>query len=272
MASNELASSALHILSLGAGVQSTTMALMAAHGEITPMPDLAIFADTQAEPKAVYEHLEWLRSSNVLPFPVEVVTAGDLGAKVMAEGYSDVPWHTLSGLGRRQCTKAFKLYPIRDKAKEWAGVPAGKAANLPAGTISMWIGISLDEVIRMKPASVQYINNRWPLIELKMSRNDCLQWMKRHDYPEPPRSACVFCPYHNDGEWRRLRGDAPEEFARAVAYEKRLHAAFDQQETLKTRPYLHKQLVPLDQVDLRTLEDHGQGVLFGDECEGMCGV
>lgn len=47
----------LRILSLGAGVQSTTLALMAAHGEIGPMPDCAIFADTGWEPKAVYEHL-----------------------------------------------------------------------------------------------------------------------------------------------------------------------------------------------------------------------
>lgn len=47
----------LRILSLGAGVQSTTLALMAAHGEIGAMPDCAIFADTGWEPKAVYEHL-----------------------------------------------------------------------------------------------------------------------------------------------------------------------------------------------------------------------
>jgi hypothetical protein len=42
------------VLSLGAGVQSTTLALMAAHGEVGPMPDCAIFADTCWEPKAVY--------------------------------------------------------------------------------------------------------------------------------------------------------------------------------------------------------------------------
>jgi len=48
----------LRVLSLGAGVQSTTMALMAAHGEIMSMPNCAIFADTGWEPKAVYEHLE----------------------------------------------------------------------------------------------------------------------------------------------------------------------------------------------------------------------
>ena len=68
----------LRVLSLGAGVQSTTLALMAAHGEIGPMPDCAIFANTGWEPKAVYEHLAWLNSPNVLPFPVHIVTAGNI--------------------------------------------------------------------------------------------------------------------------------------------------------------------------------------------------
>jgi hypothetical protein len=40
----------LRVLSLGAGVQSTTLALLAAHGEVGPMPDCAIFADTRWEP------------------------------------------------------------------------------------------------------------------------------------------------------------------------------------------------------------------------------
>lgn len=74
----------LRVLSLGAGVQSTTLALMAAHGEIGPMPDCAIFADTGWEPKAVYEHLAWLMSPNVLPFPVHIVSAGDIRADLVA--------------------------------------------------------------------------------------------------------------------------------------------------------------------------------------------
>ena len=57
----------INVLSLGAGVQSSTMALMAAKGEITPMPDCAIFADTQAEPQSVYDYLDWLEKQ--LPFP-----------------------------------------------------------------------------------------------------------------------------------------------------------------------------------------------------------
>lgn len=47
-----------------------TLALMAAHGEIGPIPDCAIFADTGWEPQAVYDYLAWLMSPNVLPFPV----------------------------------------------------------------------------------------------------------------------------------------------------------------------------------------------------------
>jgi 3'-phosphoadenosine 5'-phosphosulfate sulfotransferase (PAPS reductase)/FAD synthetase len=66
----------LHIISLGAGVQSSTMALMAAHGEITPMPAAAVFADTQAEPASVYKWLDWLERQ--LPFPVARVTRGSL--------------------------------------------------------------------------------------------------------------------------------------------------------------------------------------------------
>ncbi|CUX70115.1 conserved hypothetical protein [Agrobacterium sp. NCPPB 925] len=68
----------LRALSLGAGAQSTTMALMAAHGEIGPMPDCAIFADTGGSRKPSYEHLEWLTSPNVLPFPVHIVSAGNI--------------------------------------------------------------------------------------------------------------------------------------------------------------------------------------------------
>src|SRR3974390_579659 len=89
----------LSIISLGAGVQSTTMALMAAHGEITPMPDCAIFADTQWEPKIVYSHLDWLCSGNVLPFPVYRVTAGDLRqaaidrSKPSSGRIAAIPWH-----------------------------------------------------------------------------------------------------------------------------------------------------------------------------------
>src|SRR5258708_5526165 len=98
----------VHILSLGAGVQSSTMALMAAHGEITPMPIAAVFADTQAEPPSVYTWLDWLEKQ--LPFPVHRVTAGDLEAegkriRISAKGRkyprTNIPYFTLSSTGEK---------------------------------------------------------------------------------------------------------------------------------------------------------------------------
>jgi hypothetical protein len=43
----------LRVLSLGAGVQSSTVLFKMLEGEI-PMADVSIFADTGNEPKAVY--------------------------------------------------------------------------------------------------------------------------------------------------------------------------------------------------------------------------
>ena len=142
----------MHVISLGAGVQSTTMALMAAHGEIEPMPDAAIFADTGAELKAVYEHLDWLRSPGVLPFPVEIVQFSDLaddirktaaGVKPVAgraNGYLAPPFFTVNadgshGMLRRECTSNYKIKPIQRRIKELLGRPTSRSVRpnrLPA--------------------------------------------------------------------------------------------------------------------------------------------
>ena len=112
-------------LSLGAGVQSSCLALMAAHGEVDPMPDAAIFADTMAEPASVYKWLDWLES--VLPFPVVRVSAGSLTdaalkLKVTKDGrrfgQTAVPVFTKNEDGTvgkipmRSCTRDFKIRPL----------------------------------------------------------------------------------------------------------------------------------------------------------------
>jgi hypothetical protein len=162
----------LRIISLGAGVQSTTMALMAAHGDLGPMPDCAIFADTQDEPQAVYDHLAWLMSPNVLPFPVHVTTAGRLSGTLRA-GNDEAripPFVSAGGLSKRQCTRNFKLKPIKRETRRILGV--GARGYVAPGVVEQWIGISTDEAIRKTPSRVRYIVNRHPLIEKWMSRDD----------------------------------------------------------------------------------------------------
>ncbi len=251
----------IHIISLGAGVQSSTMALMAAHGEITPMPKCAIFADTQDEPKSVYTWLDWLEKQ--LPFQVHRVTRGKLSDVLLrrvslsqtSKRYIAIPsFGDRGGMNRRQCTREFKVDCINRRIRY---IRNGKAK------VTLWIGISLDEVGRMKPNRLKYITNIWPLIDKRMSRWDCERWLTAKGYDVPPKSACVYCPYHSDQVWGQLKKANGEDWAHAVDVDRQLN---------KRGEYVHRSLVPLDQVDFSTDEDHGQQVMFGNDCTGLCGV
>ena len=138
--------------------------------------------------------------------------------------------------------------------------------------VKSWIGISLDEAHRMKPSRLPWIENRWPLIDKHLTRQDCLNWMKNKGYPTPPRSACIYCPFHSNDEWRRLRDEEPAEWEKAVIFEKNLQMVKAQTHNMEGIPYLHNSLVALDDVDLSTASENGQADLFGNECEGICGV
>lgn len=272
----------LNVLSLGAGVQSSVLALMSADGKI-PRFDCAIFADTQSEPASVYAWLEFLE--NTVPFPIHRVTAGSLEAREVTvreskrnpgklwmknsiPAFVKKPDGKLGMLGRK-CTLDFKITPITRKLRELVGIkkaPKDKSLLL----VNQAIGISLDESLRMKPSRESWIKHYWPLVELGMTRKDCLAWMKQHRYPEPPRSACRFCPFHSDAEWTRLKRDEPAEFELAVQFEQRLQeAAFG---VLTGVPFLHSTAVPLDQVTFKNALGHQQVDMFNNECEGLCGV
>lgn len=266
--------SRLQIISLGAGVQSSTMALLAAQGKIEPMPDAAVFADTQDEPASVYRWLDWLEKR--LPFPVHRVTVGRLSEEELKLRVSKktgvtyrrglIPAYWAGGsMNFRHCTQEFKLRPIWKKYQQLAGITAW--CRKPS--VVQWIGISMDEATRMKPSRKRWLESRWPLIyDVPMTRDLCLQWMAEQGYPRPPRSACVFCPYHTDAEWIRLKTQEPEAFERAVLFERQLTAL--SQSVGQGAMSLHAKRVPLDQVVFKPGKKDADA--FQEECEGMCGV
>ena len=260
------------ILSLGAGVQSSTLALMIAHGELEPV-DAAIFADTGWEPRKVYDWLDWLEKQ--LPYPVYRVSAGNLREDIITSRNGNrvaaVPWHMEMpngdrAMGRRQCTAEYKIAPLTKKTRQLCGlVPRQRAKGI---LCEMLIGISTDEALRMKSSQEAWKQHRWPLIEVGMNRNDCLQWMARKGYPLPPKSSCIGCPFHHDNEWRAIKADA-ESWADAVMLDKIIREPVGK---MRGRQFMHRSCVPLDEVDFSTAADHGQVDMFNNECEGMCGV
>jgi hypothetical protein len=278
----------LRILSLGAGVQSSALALMAAKGEIAPV-DAAIFADTQAEPKTVYEWLDWLEAriqECEFAFPIFRVTKGDLLTDSLLTKVSSrsgntymrsaIPAFLLSPEGAksllgRKCTADYKVAAIHKKTKELLGI---RRFNASEGILcEQLIGISTDEATREKKSLVPNIVLSYPLLDLKMSRQDCLDWMSRNEYPEPPKSACIFCPFHSDEMWLEIQKNA-EEWEIVVQFERQLQKAAKEATALRGTPYLHKTCVPIDQVIFKPKEnrERPQVDMFGNECEGLCGV
>ena len=279
----------INVINLGAGVQSSTMALMAAKGEITPMPDCAIFADTQAEPDSVYEWLDWLEKE--LPFPVYRVTKGNLTEKSLnpaiatakAKKYEEgekymkriIPLfgqkpdgEVVAALGRSS-TADYKIRPIEKKIEELANIKRGEKEL----KVNQWIGISYDEIQRMKEARKPWTKLRYPLIELQMHRHHCKIWMKKNGYPEPPRSACYYCPFHSDGEWRRLRNEEPLFFKKAILFDQQITELSKQDRAMEMTAYLHRSCKPLGEIDFDSDEDKGQLTWdFKAECEGLCGT
>lgn len=262
-------------LSLGAGVQSSTLALMIAHGEV-PMVDAAIFADTQWEPKGVYEWLDWLEHQ--LPYPIHRVTAGSIRDHIENKQnttggrFASVPWYMkmpdgTASMGRRQCTNEYKLQPLIKAKRSLLGYQPRQ--RVPKGSCETLIGISTDEASRMKDSREVWNVNVFPLIDLGMSRQDCLSWMRKNGYPQPPKSSCIGCPFHSDHEWRRIRDTDPEAWQDALNLDEIIRKPV---RGIKGEQFMHRKMLPLAQVDLSTAEERGQVNMFENECEGMCGL
>jgi hypothetical protein len=294
------------ILNLGAGVQSTTIALMGVANweywhcsEPLPYPqvgliDWVIFADTRGEPKAVYEHLEWIKPVLERFIKVAVVSRGDLALNLMSGVHADgnrfvsIPAYTRSddgerGITRRQCTSEYKTDMIEKFIRyDVLGLSPGQRV-LDDVNLTQLMGLSYDETARIVRVKARYQTIPWevafPLFEMEMTRSGCKKWLAKH-YPlrVVPRSACVFCPYHSNSEWRNLRDNSPEDWYKAVAIDEgiRRHDWICTQ-GMRQEMFLHPSLVPLAEADLDDPEtkDRKKGQeMFGflAECEGMCGV
>ena len=252
---------ALKVISLGWGVQSFTLAAMVALGKLEKV-DYVIHADTTHEASWTYEFAEkytkWFADRGI-----EVITVKPDNKKLKAyDEYKGVfiPAYTDSekggGMLRRQCTGDWKIAPMRRYVQS---IRKGKP-------IEMWLGITTDEAQRMKNPDVKYIVNRWPLIEMGMSRNDCGNWLTKHKLDIPGRSACSFCPFHDTAEWREVMASEPDRKA-AIEHDyaiRKIRPPFDL--------YIHPSRQPIDEIDFRSEIDKGQLTLWDNECDGVCGI
>ncbi len=276
-------------LSLGAGVQSSTLALMIEKGQV-PMVKAGIFADTGAEPEAVYKWFDWLKTQ--VSYPMYKVKIGDLywhtlwflnNMPLIDDGLS-IPFFTKEntklgvGMMRRRCTYNYKILPVTMKIRNLLGVKKHKKINKKTNErgIDLLLGISYDELLRMKQNKNKYFNNIYPLVDLKMSRQNCIDWIKKNYNKIPPRSSCIFCPYHSNKEWLRIK-ENKNDWDKLIKFDKGLRDNKDwwghgkRNTRNKNNLYLHRSCKPLEEIDFKNTNDNQSN--FVESCEeGYCGI
>jgi hypothetical protein len=277
-----------HVLNLGAGVQSTALYLMFMRGQIKPTINCAVFADTQDEPDEVYRHLNWLQSLGGPPILVrskgslsECLKRGENGT---GGRFASIPAFTLrpdgsEGKTRRQCSSEFKIAVIQQTIRR--DVMGFDPGVTPRGVVChQYFGISLDEAGRARRIAAakrpRYFKVAFPLVDHLVTRANCLEFLREKVPHQTPRSACVYCPFHSDEEWQRIRDNDPAGWAKAVAVDHSLRVAGNVvNRNMDQELFVHRSCVPLDQVRFKVIEDPRKrqaAFNFSSECLGVCGV
>ena len=261
------------------------MCLLAERNAFGVKPDCAVFADTKWEPQSVYDNIDWLQSQ--VSFPIVATDNGrslrqDVMDGVNAQGQ---PWMTLpvylaepdgeaAGINWRQCTKNYKLDPIRRTVQRLLGVRPRQSISHET-RVEMWLGITTDEAMRVKPNRNWWITNRYPLIDdMPLTREECKEWFAER-YPERSltRSACIGCPFRSSSSWLDIKINEPELYAEAVGIDDKLRSdGHNARRMFRKRAYLHHRRMPLEdalRLDERESRESNQ---FINECEGHCGL
>lgn len=249
------------ILSLGAGVQSSTLALMAESGETDFKPDFHVFADTGDEPDEVYDWLATLK--RMLSAPVHIVKSsyGSLSQNLFKWGFSQIPAFKRGkdgkvGVGRRQCTRYWKIRPINREIKIQTGT---YRKRVPDGTFHVWKGISTDEASRAKDSPHAWERAEFPLLDKGISRKGCVAWLNSKGLAAP-KSACFFCPLKDQESWARV-SENPKLWPKAIAIDRQLNERGE---------FLHSSCEPLESKPF--LKAGKEPNHWNNECEGHCGV
>jgi len=244
----------MRLLSLGAGVQSTVLALLACDGKL-PNLDGAIFADTGWEPPQVYRQVDRVAAElDRAGIPLHRVSKGNLREDSITptHRFASIPYFVRNadgtqGLGRRQCTSEYKLSPIARKVRELLGATPPDYRRVPRGRVAeQWIGFSTDEIHRVNDKQrVLYERKRYPLLELDMSRKDCQRWLAASGWGDTTKSACIGCPFHGNRQWRDMRDNRPDEWTDAVAFDVAIRKGGARGLPLNGEAFLHRSMLPL---------------------------
>ncbi len=246
----------INIWSNGGGVQSAAIAVLIRKG-VLPRPDLAVISDTEREASTTWDYLDnYIQPMlDEIDLKIHRVKKSDYAKddiyikdNILMPMFST--FYDRQGKRPGYCSDKWKKIVIERFCREQFS---------ESNKFNMWIGISTDELKRVKVTLGKW-QRLYPLINLLMSRSDCIKLVTSYGLPAPPRSSCYMCPNRSDQEWKMLKDNCPDDFKKAVALEKEIRLD-------KDYLYFSKEYKTLEKAKFGNSD---QGDMFGTCDSGLC--
>lgn len=221
------------VLSYGGGIQTAAMVAAIVAGKLEK-PDVIVFADTGREKQSTWDYMEEIIKPQLDKIGLELEIAGHDLSKVDLYAYNGdllIPVFTKTGKFPTFCSDEWKQRVVMRYLRS-KGVKK----------CQVWLGFSTDEAKRAKPFNRKWFERRFPLLELGMSREDCISLLREMKWPIPLRSACYMCPNMADKDWIEMKRMYPSDFQRAIELEKEIQE-WDEE------VYLHISRKPIEEVE-----------------------
>jgi hypothetical protein len=253
------------VFNYGGGRQTIAMCVMIMK-EVLPRPDVIVMADTGRENPMTWEYLDKHVKPMLNGIGLEISVASHSFATVQEiyalNGDMILPAFTSDGKLGGFCSNEWKKRVV-DRWLRKNGHSEGER----------WLGLAFDEKRRWLKQHNK-TEGKWktvcPLVDLMLNTDACLQIIQNAGLPQPHHSSCFMCPHKWNDQWRYIRDNHPEEFAKALEIDEEIRDHnFNERNKSGGKLFLHHSRVPLKDADL----DAADRTTSHRECSlGMCFV
>lgn len=227
----------MKVLSCGAGMQSTALALMSAenvkkgvvHPEV-PIYDAIVFCDLNCEPPWVYTQADFIAAmceQYGIPFYVlNSYIFEDHALRIQHGKFIKMPLWTMNngkkGKLRRTCTIDYKIVAIQQFVKHHLLGYQKRRRLKPEdiGAHEMHIGFSAEEQNRIFDSHNPLFVNKFPLVEMGLERKDNYRYILEEWGLDTKASACYICPFHKNYFFKYLKDHHPYDYEAVTDFDR----------------------------------------------------
>ena len=230
----------MNILSCGAGMQSTALALMSCKNKLkpnthplVPIYDAILFCDLGEEPEWVYRQVEFIHDAcEKVGIPFYILRSdlyGDYMKDFGKRRVVSIPFWSVDENGKkgkmmRNCTLDYKIAVMQKFVRqELLKYRSGqKMYEFDRKAHQMHLGFSTEEKHRCKENPHPMFENYYPLVEMGLERKGNYKYILEVWGLETKASACTICPFHRNYFFQYIKEHSKEDYRKAVEFDEML--------------------------------------------------